>query len=261
MASPFPGMDPYLEAPDRWAGVHGALMAVLREQLSPLLRPRFFVDVEESVYVLSPDDSGRRLIRPDLTVVEAALVPAGRHEVERISPPRLLERPRPLEVRARRLAVRDLQARRVVATIEVLSPVNKAAGSAGRDDFLTKREQGMQATAHWLEIDLLRAGARPPEVAGQSAYYALLHRAGGGDQLEAWFAGLRDPLPTLAVPLVDDLPDVPLDLQAAVTTVYGRYDYDIILDYTQPPPPPPLSDEDAAWVADRIAGWQAARTA
>lgn len=261
MASPFPGMDPYLEAPDLWGGVHTRLIAILGEMLARQVRPRFFVDTEDSVYVLGPDDPGRRLIRPDVIIAEAALAPAGRHDAGPISQPRLLERPRPIEMRARRLVVRDMRARRVVATIEVLSPVNKAAGSAGREDFLTKREQVMQSAAHWLEIDLLRAGARPVEVQGESAYYALLHRAGGGDQLEAWFTDLRDRLPTVAVPLVDDLPDVPLDLQAAVTTIYERYSYDVGLDYSQPPPAPPLTDEDAAWVADRIATWQAARTA
>jgi hypothetical protein len=259
MASPFPGMDPYLEAPDRWGGVHARLIAVLGDMLTRQVRPRFFVDIEETVYILSPDDPGRRLVRPDIVVTEATLVPAGRHEAGRVSAPLLLERPRPIEARTRRLVVRDMHDQRVVATIEVLSPVNKATGSAGREDFLTKRERGMQSSAHWLEIDLLRAGARPPEVTGLGAYYALLHRAGGGDQLEAWFANVRDPLPTIAVPLVDDLPDASLDLQAAVTAIYERAAYDIILIYSEPPPAPPLPDEDAAWAANRIASWQAAR--
>lgn len=29
MYSPFPGMDPYLERPDRWRGAHARLIAVL----------------------------------------------------------------------------------------------------------------------------------------------------------------------------------------------------------------------------------------
>src|SRR5437016_9055994 len=46
MASPFPGMDPYLERPDRWSGVHAGLIAVLREVLARQVAPRFFVDSE-----------------------------------------------------------------------------------------------------------------------------------------------------------------------------------------------------------------------
>jgi hypothetical protein len=256
MPSPFPGMDPYLEAPERWSGVHGSLIFALREQLSPLVRPRFFVAAEESVTIVSPDDPTWRLVRPDIVITERALVSAGRHDTGRISQPRLLERPQPLEVRTRWLTVRDVQERRVVATIELLSPANKVVGSRGYNDFVSKREQVMQSSVHWLEIDLLRAGTRPPEVMDLGAYYALLHRADAGNIVEAWFAGLRDPLPIIAVPLVDDLPDVPLDLQTAVATLYDRYAYDVILDYTQPPPAPPLLEADAAWAAERVAAWR-----
>ncbi|HRW04572.1 MAG TPA: DUF4058 family protein [Caldilineaceae bacterium] len=36
IASPFPGMNPYLEAPDIWADVHSRLINVIAEQLSPM---------------------------------------------------------------------------------------------------------------------------------------------------------------------------------------------------------------------------------
>jgi hypothetical protein len=39
MHSPFPGMDPYLEAPSIWPDVHTTLMSIFREQLTPLLAP------------------------------------------------------------------------------------------------------------------------------------------------------------------------------------------------------------------------------
>jgi len=35
MPSPFPGMDPYLEAPDLWPDVHARLIAQIAEQLTP----------------------------------------------------------------------------------------------------------------------------------------------------------------------------------------------------------------------------------
>jgi hypothetical protein len=42
-------------------------------------------------------------------------------------------------------------------------------------------------------------------------------------------------------------PDVPLDLNSVVASVYERGAYDRIIDYRQPPPPP-LTDEEAQWI-------------
>jgi hypothetical protein len=137
----------------------------------------------------------------------------------------------------------------------VLSPINKTPGSSGRRDFLHKRERLLQSHSHWLEIDLLRAGTRSPGLPPRGDYVTALHRAGVADTLEAWFTTLRDPLPTIAVPLRPPLADVPLDLQAALDTVYDRYRYDTILDYAGDPPPPLLGDADAAWARTTIANW------
>jgi hypothetical protein len=114
---------------------------------------------------------------------------------------------------------------------------------------------------HWIEIDLLRAGERPPEVAGQSDYYALLRRGNGGGRLEVWYVDLRDPLPRITVPLRDPYPDAVLDLQAALATVYARARYADDVDYTRVPPPPPLRPADTAWVAQCVARWHAERAA
>ena len=48
--------------------------------------------------------------------------------------------------------------------------------------------------------------------------------------------------------------DVLLDLQRAADACYDLVHYDRLLDYTAPPPPPPLSEEDAAWLAEQLAG-------
>lgn len=259
MPSPFPGMDPYLEDLSRWSGVHARLIAVIGEMLAPRVAPRFFVDSEDHVYILAPDDPGRRRVRPDIYVAEMAMAAAPRRERGRITTPTVLELPEPLDVRIPFLEVRDASDRQVVATIEVLSPINKTPGSTGRVDFLRKRHQIVRSTVHWIEIDLLRAGARTLEVEGRAAYYALLHRGGKGEELEAWFAGIREELPTIAVPLAARLPDVPLDLQEAVDTVYERYRYDVGIDYTAGVPVPSLSAEDAAWAAERLRHWRAGR--
>jgi Protein of unknown function (DUF4058) len=44
MPSPFPGMNPYLESPDRWTTVHNRLIVSLADFLTPLLLPKYQVD-------------------------------------------------------------------------------------------------------------------------------------------------------------------------------------------------------------------------
>ena len=46
MSSPFPGMDPYLEAPEIWRGFHHSLADEIKAQLNTVLSPRYYADVE-----------------------------------------------------------------------------------------------------------------------------------------------------------------------------------------------------------------------
>ncbi|MGB3508495.1 MAG: DUF4058 family protein [Microcoleaceae cyanobacterium] len=57
MPSPFPGMDPYLEHPDLWPGVHLFLISNLAQLLSPQLRPKYFVSVEVRMYEVNDTES------------------------------------------------------------------------------------------------------------------------------------------------------------------------------------------------------------
>jgi len=43
----FPGMNPYLEHPDRWSTVHNRLIVTLTNALTPQLLPQYQVDIEE----------------------------------------------------------------------------------------------------------------------------------------------------------------------------------------------------------------------
>ena len=54
--SPFPGMDPYLEAPAIWPDVHTSLMNIFREQLTPLLAPKYLAELETQVVIDRVDD-------------------------------------------------------------------------------------------------------------------------------------------------------------------------------------------------------------
>jgi len=49
MSMLFPGMDPYLEDPQIWSGVHTTLIVYIRNQLQPRLRPRYIAAIEVRV--------------------------------------------------------------------------------------------------------------------------------------------------------------------------------------------------------------------
>src|SRR5947208_11659654 len=51
MHRPFPGMDPYLEAPDLWTGVHVDLLFAITEDLQPQLVPRYVASKEQRVAI------------------------------------------------------------------------------------------------------------------------------------------------------------------------------------------------------------------
>src|SRR5438477_7860844 len=65
MKMPFPGMDPYLEHPLLWPGVHVQLMVALANQLQPLIEPRYVASLEERVYL---EGAQRRRFVPDTVV-------------------------------------------------------------------------------------------------------------------------------------------------------------------------------------------------
>jgi len=263
LLSPFVGMDPYLEEPALWGSVHTRLMNSISDLLADQVAPDFYVDIQQHVTVLDPDDQVTRRIVPDIYVAERTPVAAEKVDSPSITAPTFITSLEPIDIVERHIEVRDRRSREVITVIEVLSPWNKAAGPKRRDAFQEKRAKVMASLTHWIEIDFLRAGKRPAEVADKSDYYALLKR-GNAPKMDAawgyevWYINLRDQLPTIAVPLRPPHDDVPLDLQAVLTDLYRRARYAESIDYAEPVPPPRLQPADEAWVGSQIAQWQAA---
>jgi hypothetical protein len=254
MPSPFPGMDPFLEEPSGWPSVHHRLISAIGDTLIAQLVPHYLVSIEERVYITDDEDpESRQQIAPDVYIVERSGSPAfSSAEPTRATPPTIIERLPALEVRDRYLSIYDRKSRVLVTTLEILSPRYKARRSRGRREFIGKRNVVFSTRTNWIEIDLLRAGERPEEVAGNSDYYTLLHRAHAAGRLEVWYTDLRDHLPTIIVPLREPHPDVLLDLQAALDRVYERAHYADQIDYTEVVPQPSLRPADAAWAAERV---------
>ena len=143
-----------------------------------------------------------------------------------------------------------------MTTIEILSPSNKQRGSLGQSRYLEKRSSALHGGLHWVEIDLLRGGERPPlptKPPPDADYLAYVGRAtasGWEHLLYGW--RLRDPLPRIAVPLLGE-DEAVLDLAGCFREAYDRIAADDEAEYAEDPPPPPLSPDDRAWARTIIA--------
>ena len=250
MPSPFPGMDPFIEG-QRWRDFHTRFVTVLSEMLTPEVRPRYVVEVEEYVYLAREEEDPDRVIEPGVVVVESGPEPAASLRsppgTASVATPVIHTVPVPKRYHQAFLTIRNRQWQDVVTVIELLSPVNKKAGE-GRNEYLVKRSNVFHTPAHLVEIDLLRGGQRLPtrEPLEPADFYAFVCRTERLPQVEVYPWTLRQPLPVIPVPLAGDDPDVPLDLQAAFTTTYDRAGYDYSLDYLRPVEPP-LEPSAAEW--------------
>jgi hypothetical protein len=247
MPSPFPGMDPYLEG-STWMNFQGQLCAEIARQLGPKLRLRYLARLTERFFTdISVDaDVSKQPIYPDIGVVEPGFSPGGSESFGIATAPVRVATEMPESILHFSLEIRDLQERRLVTSIEVLSPSNKRG--EGRQEYLAKRRRVLLGTAHLIEIDLLRKGQRVPmkELLPPAPYYVYVGRFETRPDTDVWPVSLDRPLPSVPVPLLAEDPDVMLDLQLALTTVYDLSDYDLELDYTKPPDVP-LSLEEADW--------------
>src|SRR5438067_4781357 len=68
MPSPFPGMDPYLEA--HWRDVHASLIIYTRDALQGVLPGSLRARVEERVLLETPQGLSDHPLYPDVRVVE-----------------------------------------------------------------------------------------------------------------------------------------------------------------------------------------------
>lgn len=252
MATPFPGMDPYLEHPVLWSGVHTRLVVALADQLAPRIGPRYVPSVEERVFV---ESLGQARV-PDIWVQEASR--AGHSTSPEaglaIASPLVLEI-EPLEIHEHYITILDrYHDLGVVTVIELVSPTNKAAGP-GRDSYQARQREILASECHLVEIDLLRRGTHVMTVpephltaARPFDYLACVNRWPARKRFELYRWQLRDPLPTIGIPLSDPDPDAPLVIQAALDQVYdaGRYMLRVLHDR---PCVPPLVREDQEWAS------------
>ena len=266
MPSPFPGMDPFLESPRYFAGLHGDLITFAKEALQEVLPEDYVASSGEHVWIAGPRD--RR--EPDFDVIRRGPIvhPADDRGTAVLEPPVAVgARPSVFTVPdlARRQGYVEIARRgeweeQVVAVFEVLSPGNKRPGD-GRDQYLRKQHEVRVTSCHLIEIDLLREG--PPVSLlptawregheGALDYHAVVTRNDLRTRYEIYPIGLREALPTISVPLLWDEGAVALDLGTVFARAYAAGGYAKRIDYADASAVvPPLTPEDAAWAEELL---------
>jgi hypothetical protein len=251
-------MDPWLEDFEFWPDFHKSLIVSIRDYLSPMVRPRYFVGVNSRMVVLNAAEEDR-IERPDAPVSDAEPEPSS-HQDGRVVPDCVVTTPRrgsnrrpSARIEEIFLVITERTERRVVTVVEVLSPTNKKTKPA-RERYLKRRHELMDSDVNLIEIDLLRAGKRMPLSDGppRSDYRILVYRSRPIRLAEVRPFTYKDSIPPISIPLVPGEDEPTIDLNSIVHGLIDRVRYDLRLDYSQPPHPP-LRPGDQAWAAAIVA--------
>ena len=261
MPSPFPGMNPYLERETIWKDFHDSFLMVIRNRLVPQVRPNYIVKLGEYLFIHEPPAEGRFLAgHGDVSLSQAnRSLPDTDGAVAVLSPTKIRIPFVDIEEHVF-LEIRDRENLNLVTVIEMLSPTNKKPG-ADRDHYLAKRALLTRSEAHFVEIDLLRAGRRLFASTDISAmlsneskhidYVILINRSWKRKEARTAFevfpVSIGEALPCIPLPLREGQTEIPFDLQEAFQQAYEAGPYQLgALDYTEPPDPP-LPPDLANW--------------
>ncbi len=253
MAFVFPGMNPYLEHPSLWAGIHHRLITAIANDLAPQIRPKYIVAIEERVYEMNgstvmvgvPDVSVQSSLSLSLTTPSnLAVVSSSTQPIDVILPlPEILTEGY-LEIRA-------VETEEVITIIEVLSPKNKQVG-VGRLQYETKRLKILGSATHLVEIDLLRQGNPMPMIEQiQSHYRILVSRSETRPKAKLYGFNLQDQIPEFLIPLRCGEPEPIINLNLLLNEIYDQGSYDLRINYSRPPIPT-LSELDLVWVNEQL---------
>lgn len=252
-------MDPWLEHPALWRDVHNSLIGAIRDELVPRVAPRYYVGLEQRMYVLEP--SGLDLVGiSDVSLSTRPSPPPTNGHAEALGAEvaggvGVLEVEVPMRERFRHtyLEIHEVETGDLITVIELLSPVNKKPGPY-RQKYENKRERIFESRTNLVEIDLLRDGPRMPLSRDQQArgdYRILVSRSSKRPRSTLYTFGVRNAIPAIPIPLKPEDAEPEIDLGAVLHAMYERARYDLRLDYRKPPVPP-LNEGDTAWARDIV---------
>jgi hypothetical protein len=245
---------------NRWMDAHSKLISYVADALNGELPDDLAAQAEEGIRVAGEKGSARAAV----AVVEswrAGFPPlwqpgtAGESEggvTLEATEPYLIEMDEP----RRWIEIRSLSGE-LVTVIEIISPSNKGDGRAA---YVAKRDRYLDGAINVVEIDLTRSG-HPLTLIPDSWRQEWIEPGRRLDhevavwracvtRIEAYPISLRDPLPTLRIPLRPRDPDVPLALQPAVDRCHRTGRYWQLADLAKLRPP--LAADDARWAEERL---------
>jgi hypothetical protein len=265
MPSPFPGMDPYIEDSFFWSDFHASMMGAFRGALNAALPDRYTASIERNVWVQETVSRDTTLVGvPDVQVADQApgTVASGGSATTSaaVTAPQtvtfsLVRRPV-----SGHLRILDRRRRQVVTVIELLSPANKTTTGYGII-YRQKRLDVLAGGVNLVEIDLLRAGTRPPvqePPLTPSDYCILVCPAASFPQAGYWPLSVRDALPIVPIPLAPEEVPSSLNLRDCLDQVYEAGRYERELDYSEVPTPP-LREPDDSWARQLLTAYLAQR--
>lgn len=219
MASPFPGMDPYLEDEKIWPVFHHHLINCLYQMLLPGLVDRYRARVGQRSYT-TEQPLFTSIIRQE-------------HQEEYIE-------------------IRQRSDGRLTTLVEVISPANKTTHN-GRQVYLEKREEARRQKSNLVEIDLVMQGRPLLDFSREGLpdwdQAVTVTRAVHPERHEVYTTSLQKKLPKFRLPLAPDDRDTVVDLQAAITRCYDTGDFKNLIDYKKDPATR-LSDENRQWLEE-----------
>lgn len=248
-------MDPYLEHPEVWPGVHLLLIAAIAEALSPQLRPKYTVSVEVRMYESTGEQSLLVGI-PDVAVQKSnrrsSEQPLKVAVAQPKAQPTIVNIPMPVSIRQGFLEVREVSTKEVVTAIELLSPINKRSGH-GRQAYESKRQKVFNSATNLVEIDLLRAYEPMPMYGDslESHYRVLVSPSQSRPQAQLYRFNMQEIIPTFQLPLREADSEPTIDLKTLLDDIYDRSSYDLKLNY-QTKPLPSFSAEESIWLDDLL---------
>ena len=264
MKSPFPGMDPYMER--RWRGVHNSLIVFASGELNARMGPGYVAEIDERLIIELPDMPARD-IYPDVyahrprgtpddtqpetaagvaTLARSGITPSIRVHAEEPRPQafvKIIETTGGLTVTVIEfvLAGEQIYRRRPRAV-----PAQTPRPDCRRRELRRNRPDPRRPPERRPLKSRVSRGSRG------AAYLAFARRGFGQAAFDVYPMPLREPLPTLGIPLRPADQDVPLNLQGLIHRVYDEGRFAARTNYADPLRPA-LAPDDAEWAKDLLA--------